>query len=51
MHSALLPEIFFRVGAADGKKPGFTERIMTVMFSKSSHSIALLDNYLKVGRR
>jgi len=29
------------------KKPGFTERIMTVMFSKSFHSIALLDNHFR----
>jgi hypothetical protein len=28
-----------------GKKPGFTERIMTVMFSKVFSFIALLDNH------
>jgi hypothetical protein len=30
------------------EKPGFTERIMTVMFSKS-FIIALLDNHSRVG--
>jgi hypothetical protein len=35
-----------------GKKPGFTERIMTVMFSKVFSFIALLDNHIRgsVGR-